>query len=253
MELLKSENDSSVLISVIIVSFNAEATIQSAINSIFTQTYSSYEFILVDGLSNDNTVALVRSLIPKDVRATIISEKDNGIYDAMNKALTFAKGEWVLFLGADDTLESSALQSLSEGTLNSDIVYGNTTFVHESYVCPKKANSKEYLKYGMPCSHQSLLMRTKIIQGLGGFDLSFKIVADYDLIVRAKLAGCKISVVDKYISRFSTGGLSSNNFNADIEWYRVAKCYKLLPIPEIFLVKRIVYRLSQQIKYLFRN
>lgn len=100
-------------ISIIIPAFNAEETILTAFKSILGQTFPDFEIILVDGLSSDSTVKMVEEL--NDSRIKIYSEKDKGTYDAMNKGINYAKGEWLYFIGGDDYLyDSNVLQTLSK-------------------------------------------------------------------------------------------------------------------------------------------
>lgn len=232
-------------VSIIIVTYNAGSTIEKAICSVLGQTYRLSECVVIDGLSDDNTVDILEQYSDK---ITYVSEKDEGIYDAMNKGLEYATGEWILYLGADDMLELSAIEDLVQESYGFDIVYGNTTFVHHKYDKKKKAAAFFKLNRNMICSHQSLMMRKELIQSLGGFNLDYKITADYDLILRAFFSGCRFRYVDKYISRFAIGGVSSNNYTCDKEWYKLAQAYKLHTCPFLIYMYKVGRRFLQNVK-----
>src|ERR1700744_4382606 len=94
---------------IIIPTFNSEKTLQNALSSILSQNFTEFEILIVDGVSNDNTIKIVKENIEKDKRIRFISEKDNGIFDAMNKGIELSLGEWLYFLGSDDRLHNSSI------------------------------------------------------------------------------------------------------------------------------------------------
>src|ERR1700722_7114991 len=126
------------LITMIVPSFNAEASISRCLDSIINQTFQDYETLVIDGSSSDNTLNIVQSFSAQNARIICNSEKDKGIYDAMNKGIEMANGEWLLFLGSDDQLYddkvleniAGALRSASTG--NIDMVYGNVKVIGEA-------------------------------------------------------------------------------------------------------------------------
>ena len=114
------------LVSVIIATYNAGKYLRRALDSVYSQSYTNVECIVVDGCSKDNTLDIVREYVCKNI--VYISEQDLGIYDALNKGVLIAKGEWIYVLGADDELLPDGLRSffLGENDFEYDIIYGNT-------------------------------------------------------------------------------------------------------------------------------
>jgi glycosyltransferase involved in cell wall biosynthesis len=117
----------SPLITIIIPAFNAAVCIREALNSLLQQSFTAFEVLVVDGVSRDNTLAIVQELAERDNRVRFISEKDAGIYDAMNKGIGLAAGEWLYFLGADDALYNEQVLEKVAPVLqqtNALLVYG---------------------------------------------------------------------------------------------------------------------------------
>jgi glycosyltransferase involved in cell wall biosynthesis len=173
-------------LSIIITVFNAREKLQIAIGSIFSQTFTDYEVIVIDGLSTDGSVELIKSYKKEHNHFKFVSEVDKGIYDAMNKGIDIAKGEWLYFLGSDDYIfENSTLEKLIEiGDLeNYDFVYGNVFSPgygenYDGYFDQQKILSKNIC-------HQAIFVRKKLFQSLGKFDIRYELLADYDFNLRA--------------------------------------------------------------------
>ena len=117
---------SNIKISIIIATFNSAKTLRVALNSVMLQTFQDWECIVVDGLSKDNTLEIVKEFEAKDVRFHHISEADKGIYDAFNKGWKLAKGEWIYYLGSDDQVTRNGLTDLMEvSTSEACVLYGD--------------------------------------------------------------------------------------------------------------------------------
>lgn len=115
-------------ITIVIPTYNCEGTIKNAVDSIFNQSFKNVEILIIDGNSTDNTLKALQEYSEKKRNLILYSEKDDGIYDAMNKGLTLAKGEWIYFMGGDDTLyETTTLEKVVEiqKDSNNNIIYGN--------------------------------------------------------------------------------------------------------------------------------
>ena len=235
------------LVSIIIPTYNSETTCENAILSVLNQTYPNVECIIIDGKSIDNTLQILEKY--KD-KLKIISEKDNGIYDAMNKGLTNSSGEWVLFLGSDDVLYPTGIDKLVESSDGYDAVYGNTTLIspkgdrrnypakHYS-VIPKHSAS----------IHQSTMVRKSVLLSLGGFDLQYKFLADYDMTLRIYLSRYKFKQIDAYISYYSMGGASAFNMRCPIERYKIHKNNKSMSFPLLYFVKDYLFFFLYGLKY----
>lgn len=201
-------------ISIITVVFNGEPLIDRTIKSVLEQTYTNIEYIIVDGLSNDRTLTIIKQYSSRI--AKIISEKDKGIYDAMNKGLKIATGDYVLFLNAGDELyTNTTLSKVFENYANADVYYGNTAITNESgeqladrRLAPPQQLTWKSLKYGMCVSHQSFIAK----RGLCDFyNLDYHISSDIDWVINVLKRSDKISNTQIYISKFLEGGTSKQN------------------------------------------
>lgn len=195
-------------ISIITVVFNGENTIKNTISSIINQSYLDYEYIIIDGCSTDNTLNLINEFSEKITY--VLSEPDNGIFDAMNKALSLATGEWVLFINSGDLLyDNNTLFKIFNSGINYseiDLIYGDVllydskdTYTFKSKTSPLKMNLNAIC-------HQSVLIRKK---SHDLFDLKYKLSADHKLIYQ--LFKSKNTYYTNFlISKILIGGVSSN-------------------------------------------
>jgi len=204
---------STPLISIITVVYNAESLIEKTIQSILGQTYTNIESLVIDGKSKDNTLQFIQRF--EDNRVRIISEPDKGIYDAMNKGMANAKGDYIIFINAGD--EFYAVDTLSttiNSASNADVYYGNTAVINSNgeilgdrRLFPPDDLNWRSLRYGMCVSHQSLLVKKSIAPV---YDLGYKISADIDWVIRTLQNAQTIVNTHNYISRFLEGGVSSS-------------------------------------------
>jgi glycosyltransferase involved in cell wall biosynthesis len=200
---------------VVTVCFNAEATIERAMQSVLLQTFQDYEFLIIDGASTDNTAECVQKLKPAfEGKLVFSSEPDEGIYDAMNKGVEKAQGEFIVFIGADDWLEPNALE-LVDALIrpNVDHVAGATK-IHKAesegwHIQPANEKAiRQLYPPAMPAVHQSCFMRTELLRQLKGFDADFTIAADYELFLRAQRLNRLWAFTDEILSNFALGGAS---------------------------------------------
>lgn len=171
------------LVSIIIVTYNAGATIAGAIDSVINQTYKNIELIIIDGQSSDNTVLIVKKY--GDKISYFISEKDNGIYDAMNKGIAAAKGEWILFLGADDALYTPTVvkQIFDDSTVNAvDFLYGDVEFTSNKRRYGAQKNYQQLIEQNI--CHQAIFYKRTIFSVIGNYNIRYSILADYELNLR---------------------------------------------------------------------
>lgn len=200
--------------SVVIVCRNAVRHVADALDSVLAQTCQDFELLVVDGDSTDGTLDLVKAAASRSDRVRWISEPDDGLYDAMNKGIDLAVGEYVLYLGADDLLEPGALGAVASALRvepRADIVCGATLVFDSERSWEEPA--REVIRRGMaqraPSRHQSIAVRRDLLKGTGGFDASYPIAADYDLYLRLVEAGATRRLVPQRLSRFRLGGVSS--------------------------------------------
>lgn len=210
-------------ISIITVCYNSAATIQDTLRSVASQSHPDVEHIIVDGASKDQTLALIRRHGLHV--ATMVSEPDRGIYDAMNKGLALATGDFVGFLNADDIFAhedavAHIAQAVSEhgvvDALFADLVYVDQRHadrVIRSWRSGAFAPSR--LRHGWMPPHPTLYVRTALLKDVGMFDTSFRIAADYDFILRClSRPSVQTVYVPEVLVRMRTGGASNRSFKA---------------------------------------
>ena len=209
-------------ISIITATYNSESVIRETLESIFLQTYTEIETIIIDGLSTDSTLSIVNSFGTKI--DSVISEKDHGIYDALNKGVKISNGDIIGFLHSGNLFyDQEVVFDIAKCFENPNVhaVYGNLVYVQKNNISRivrqwKSENfHSDLLKRGWMPPHPTLYVRRSIFNELNFFDLSFKISSDYDFIVRL-FSNEKLSF--KYIPRIlvkmRTGGISNNSINS---------------------------------------
>jgi glycosyltransferase involved in cell wall biosynthesis len=205
-------------ITIITPTFNAEKTIKNCVESVLSQKYDSIEYLIVDGLSTDKTLDIVKSY--RSCKVRIISEKDDGIYDAINKGIKIAKGDWIYIIGADDKLSSTSVISDIFDGINSneiDMIYGNV--LHKTL--NRNYNGEFDVKKLLKCNicHQSIFAKKVLIEKHGGFDTDYKTLADY--VLNLRIFGdrqARIKYTDLVIAEYSGTGLSS--IEPDLYFYK---------------------------------
>lgn len=232
------------IISIIIATFNAERSVKKCLDCISPQKDEDIEVIIVDGGSTDKTVEYVKSYSWVD---KLISEKDEGIYDAWNKGIKIANGRWIMFVGADDELLPNTLKKYSEFAKNIDKSVDIITAKSE-YVDLKgkiiKIVGRPYewddYKKNMEISHGTTLHNRKLFDEIGLYDLNYKICSDYELLMR-KGRHIKCVFYNKTILRFAIGG-ASFSFACQKETFQIRKKYHTISLLENYylVIKRIV-------------
>ena len=200
-------------ISIVIPSLNSERTIETAISSILRQTYGDFEILIIDGASTDRTIDIIKNYSEKDERVRFISEKDRGIYDAMNKGITLASGQWLYFMGSDDRLyNNTSLAAVLEnrGIEDYHVIYGNVYSSHFNGVYDGEFNERKL--YEKNICHQSIIVRKELFRITGNFDVRYKGHADWDHNLKWFLnPQIKKKYLDIIIAEYAAGGYSSTN------------------------------------------
>ncbi len=207
-------------ISIVTVIFNPikngrRETLLQAIDSVYNQDYTNKEHIIIDGNSNDGTVDLLQELKSLGKITHFISEPDTGIYDAMNKGINLATGDYVGFLNSDDYyFDMQAFQKISNTIQGYDYLYGSIKIENTSGIIDGEFTpSKDRFLTRMPFSHQSLIVKKSLFHEFNNFDTSFKMAADYDFIIRMMLNGKKGILLPYALSVFRLGGISDINLD----------------------------------------
>ncbi len=203
------------LISVITVCFNAEKDIEFTIKSILDQDYADFEYLIKDGGSADSTLEIVRKYAgcfeDRNISYRIISESDDGIYDAMNQAAKHAEGEWVIYINAGDALfDEKVLSRLSsELTDECDVLYGNTALLDNNKYKLLSGGDLTMFKKTNPICHQAVLTRTDVVRQYT-FNTKYGIAADFDLFLGLYVSGRqRFKRTDTVFSIFRFGGVSN--------------------------------------------
>ncbi len=203
------------ILSIITIVYNGEDYIEETINSVLSQKNKLIEYIIVDGASSDGTMKIVNS--KAECIDYIISEKDNGIYNAMNKGLKICSGKYVTFLNCGDYFESNALNYLTKFlvTIDFSIVYFDINFIEyfDNEVFKKRqiANHK-LLTIGMSIFHPSTVVMRDLYLKEGGFSEDYKLAADYDLFLKYFLEDIDFFYLPYSFVNFRLGGISTNSF-----------------------------------------
>lgn len=244
------------MVSIIIATYNAESVIETALKSVCNQNFSDWECIVVDGLSKDNTLGIVKQYQAKDNRIKIFSEKDKGVYDAFNKGWKHATGEWVYYLGADDELLPNAFRELFVHNYDDyDIVYGNIfRKFSEKWIDHKIAKDSSILKKSFFGSHQGMIMKKSVIEKLGGFSLKYRLKADFALVQKAYLMGYKFKKTPIDFAVFSTGGLTYTKFKIwDWEKYQILKDNRACSFPSLVVFEQALRLLARKFYFAIKG
>jgi glycosyltransferase involved in cell wall biosynthesis len=199
------------LISIITVVYNGAATLEATIRSVRDQTWKNVEYIIVDGGSKDGTLALVEKY--NNSIAKWVSEPDKGVYDAMNKGIRMAAGDWLYFLGSDDLLhDPGVLTKLFDAPFegNCDLLYGNVKSPAYKGVYDGEFTLEKLLSKNI--SHQAAFYRKELFQRLGDYDLRYRLHADWDFNLRCFMTNdVRTRYADVLVAEFGAEGMSSSH------------------------------------------
>ena len=253
----------SPLFSIITVTYNAAETLPATLASVKEQSCKLYEYIVMDGVSKDNTIQLATDAnIPN---ARIISSPDKGLYDAMNKAIDIATGEYLIFLNAGDAFHSpDTLQKIADVIMNHDfpgIVYGQTQLVNANrqrigdrhLTAPEELTLKSFAE-GMLVCHQAFIALRRIV---GHYDLRYRFSADYEWCIRCLQHSRNNVYIPHTIIDYLSEGLTTANRKASLKERFKIMCYYYGTIPTVlrhlkfiprFLKQRRIDKKASQIK-----
>ncbi|HQS06596.1 MAG TPA: glycosyltransferase family 2 protein [Daejeonella sp.] len=221
-------------LTVITIVYNNVRDIERTVLSVLNQTYPNIEYLVIDGASTDGTLELLKKYEGR--LAKLISEKDKGIYDAMNKGLTLASGDYILFMNSGDELYASdTVENVFASAPDADIYYGETEMYDEDWKslgqrrhkAPETFSWKDF-KYGMCISHQAIYIRRSLTEP---YDPKYKLSADIDWIIKAAKKAGKIVNTRRYVAKYLVGGMSKKKHRQSlIERFHIfSKHYGLIP------------------------
>jgi len=244
-------------ISIITVVYNNERTIEEAMKSVLEQTYKNIEYVIIDGKSKDNTVNIINGF--KDKLGYFISEKDSGLYHAMNKGILASKGEIIGILNSDDLYQDLDVISDVMKQFNNDpeldILYGDLIYVKPDNInrvvrnwISKKYYDRFFENANVP-PHPTLFVRRKVYQQEGLFNLQFRLAADYEFMLRIfKKHNFKCKYYNRLIVKMRLGGATNASFTNIIKQNKeILKAWKLnnLKAPIFLMPLRMIKRLNQ--------
>jgi len=221
-------------LSVITVVYNNVRDVERTVLSVLNQTYLNIEYLVIDGASNDGTLEVLKRYEGR--LAKLISEKDKGIYDAMNKGLNIACGDYVLFMNSGDEIYAAdTVEKIFASKPNADIYYGETEMYDEDWKSlgqrrhrvPETFSWKDF-RFGMSISHQAIYIRRSLTQN---YDPQYKLSADIDWIIKAANKAEIIVNTGMYVAKYLVGGMSKAKHRESlIERFHIfSKHYGLIP------------------------
>lgn len=214
-------------ITIITVTYNSALTLKDTIESVLSQNYENYEYIIVDGYSNDNTVDIIRDYAPKfGGRMRWISEKDNGMYDGINKGIRMATGDVVGIINSDDFYHRNDILSIINQIFENDdkiqAIYGDVRFVNSDnldktvrYYSSKKFKPWKF-RWGWMPAHPTFFTYRDNFEKYGYYQYDYHIAADYELLIRFLYTNHLPSkYVEKDFMKMRIGGRSTNGWKAN--------------------------------------
>ena len=222
------------LLTVITVVYNNVADIERSMLSVLNQTYAGIEYIVIDGASTDGTLQIIERY--QDKLAKLVSEKDKGIYDAMNNGIKAATGDYIIFMNSgDEFYANDTVGHVFASAEGADIYYGETEMMDEvgnnlgrrRHAAPEAFTWKDF-RYGMSISHQAIYIKRSLVEP---YDPKYQLSADIDWILRAAKKAKKIVNVHAYVARYMVGGISKHKHRQSLleRFDIMKKHYGLLP------------------------
>jgi glycosyltransferase len=245
-------------ISLITPTYNSAATLRDTLNSVAAQDYQTLEYIIIDGASSDQTLDIINSYRDR-LKITLLSEADNGLYDAMNKGISLASGEIIGILNSDDFYhDNRALKKIAayfQDHPDSDACYSNLEFVNPTDLnkVVRFWRAGEYeekkLNSGWIIPHPTFFVRRKIYKKFGVFRTDLKLAGDYELLLRfLKVNKIKIGYLPETFIRMRTGGASGRSLHERRQgWRELKKAWEInnLRRPAFFILRRILSKIRQ--------
>lgn len=236
-------------VSIITVCFNSKDTIEEAIKSVLSQSYKNIEYIIVDGGSTDGTLEVIKKY--DKYISKWISEPDEGVYDGMNKGIKLATGDIMGFLNSDDFYaDNGAIESVVNTIKEKDVdcLWGDLVYVNRENTnkimryWKSKPYEKGLFQKGWHPAHPTFFVKKWVYEKYGGFNLDFRIAADYEIMLRfLEKYKIKSYYIPKILVKMRTGGKSNKNLKniikANIECYKAWKVNGLSINPLVFLIK----------------
>ena len=243
-------------LSVITVCFRAKDALSATVDSLLQQTWTDFEYLVIDGGSDDGTVPFLDQLEPlfsaKQIPFFCSSEPDKGIYDAMNKGVTKAHGKWLLFLNAGDLLaDSTTLEQIFSYPTDASILYGDTRCIYEGQTKLYPALPLNHLTYEMAFCHQSVFVKRELLLE-HPYDISYRVCADHEFFLAMYLKGISFGYLPIPISVYEIAGFSDRNkMLSHKEKIRMQKELGIFHVTPAWILRECSFYGKQTIKNFF--
>lgn len=247
-------------ISVVMPTYNSSKTIRKTLDGILAQTFTDFEYIIIDGKSTDDTLTIIESYLPsfeaKNIKVHVTTEKDNGVYDAMNKGIDKAKGELIGINNSDDVYEPYALEvmwqqynSIPPLEKSNVILYGLERQWQGDLVYNVYRRGADFVGHGT-LPHSTFFVPKSVYEKYGKFDLSHKVLADYDFYSRCHASGVKLIGLDTVISNYKLGGISSDFFKYYNDFHNIQLKYNFITKSQ-YKKKKLLLDIKQFFNFFF--
>lgn len=210
--------------SIITVVYNAVETLEQTIQSVFSQSFQDFEYIIIDGGSTDGTLGIIEKY--KTSIAYSVSEKDKGLYDAMNKGVRMCKGDYIAMLNADDWYEPLVLEkvALEAKKMNFPaVIAGGIQFWKDETKDKVSYSSLTNFTKKMTVYHPASFISKRVYEEVGEYSLIYKLASDYDLLMRIFLSGNEIVCLDSVFANMRVSGLSEKKWKQALNESRLIK------------------------------
>lgn len=246
-------------VSLITATFNSSKNLKSCLQSVIKQSHEEIEHIIIDGVSNDNTLQIIKNFQKINPKIKFISENDNGIYDALNKGIKMASGDIIGFIHSDDFLKSEDIISGIVSLISNekfDGIYGDLQYVYKNN--PKKVVrnwkssefSRKLLKKGWMPPHPTFFLRKEVYKKHGLFNLKYSISADYDFMLRVlKDSNLKFKYYPRVITVMRLGGVSNSGMKNIIR--KTLEDFRIIKNNEIGNILTLIFKIISKIKQFF--
>lgn len=244
------------MISIITITYNAERWLERTMKSVLEQTCKEYEYIIVDGSSTDGTLDIIRRLESQfEGKLSWKSEPDKGLYDAMNKGIARAKGDFVWFMNAGDEIydADTLTHIVAAAKDDTDVIYGKACIVNADGVKvsehhkPTPPNlQRKHLLNGLVVCHQAIMVRRSVVSR---YNTDYRICADYNWVIEAVTASRKNVYLDEYVCKFLTEGVSAKQRKRAWKERFCIMCAHFGVLPTLWAHFLIVLKYPFSIKY----
>lgn len=225
-------------LSIITINLNNLQGLRLTMSSVLSQSFKDFEYIIIDGDSSDGSVEQIKTIAANDSRITWLSEKDSGVFNAMNKGITFSRGDYLLFLNSGDFLvDANVIERVFSREANCDLIIGQCQYTKNGniiYLFKPSSNYSLDFFYRGSISHQATFIHRDLFDRFGGYPEDYKLMGDWGFFVKSiVLGGCSILPLDFIISDYNLDGISSDPENKDLIAEEKSRAYSSLHLNNI--------------------